>query len=365
MATQRPTRLEQDVVEKLLDALQTVPHAHTGPPEWDIPLDGKKVDAKVDLRVAERSFILLIEVKKSVYPRDVDQILWQVSKYADQAQARDRNKTFVPLLAAESISTGAKELLRNELVGYYDTGGSLFIPARGAFIYVDKPPPQSLERAVRTLFKGKRSQVFQALLHKRDTWFSVKDLAELAKASPATTSETLAALERFDWIETRGQGPSKERRLTQPSALLDEWKKQVFAGRPLPIRRYYVPDSNPEDLANRFAQTCEAHGVEYALTQEAAAQLYAPFLSNVSRVAFRMVPSRDGDMILGELHARVVTEGVNLIVIETKSQGEFLFKEHIGSVWLANSVQVYLDLLSHGGRAQEMAEHLRRERIGY
>jgi hypothetical protein len=60
-----------------------------------------------------------------------------------------------------------------------------------------------------------------------------------------------------------------------------------------------------------------------------------------------------------------VTEGANLSVIETKSHGEFLFKEQVGSLWLANPIQVYLDLLRSGGRAQDMAEHLRRDRIGF
>jgi hypothetical protein len=104
--------------------------------------------------------------------------------------------------------------------------------------------------------------------------------------------------------------------------------------------------------------------VGYVLTQEAAAQLYAPFLSTISRVPCRMAPGRAADAALSKLEARVVGEGANLLVIETKSQGEFLFKERHGSLWLANPVQVYLDLLRSGGRAPEVAEHLRRERIG-
>jgi hypothetical protein len=183
--------------------------------------------------------------------------------------------------------------------------------------------------------------------------------------SPATASETLSALERFDWLNSRGQGPSKERRLAEPRALLDEWKKQVLAARELPSRRYYVPAMKPEPLVNRIAQVCSAHGVEYAITQEAAAQRYAPFLSAISRVACRIVPGSAADNAVSELDARVVTEGANLVVIETKSLGEFLFKEQVDSLWLASPVQVYLDLLCSEGRAQEMAEHLRRERIGF
>jgi len=77
-----------------------------------------------------------------------------------------------------------------------------------------------------------------------------------------------------------------------------------------------------------------------------------------------LAPGRDADAALSKLGARVVSEGANLVVLETSSQGEFLFKERHDSVWLASPLQVYLDLLRSGGRAQEAAEHLRRERIG-
>jgi hypothetical protein len=41
--------------------------------------------------------------------------------------------------------------------------------------------------------------------------------------SPATASEILSELEKFDWIAIRGQGPNKERHLRDPRALLDAW----------------------------------------------------------------------------------------------------------------------------------------------
>jgi len=60
-----------------------------------------------------------------------------------------------------------------------------------------------------------------------------------------------------------------------------------------------------------------------------------------------------------------VSEGANLAVIEAKSAGDLLFRERVGGVWLASPIQVYLDLLRGEGRAKEMAEHLRRERVGF
>ena len=106
---------------------------------------------------------------------------------------------------------------------------------------------------------------------------------------------------------------------------------------------------------------CERERIEYALTQEAAAQRYAPFLSSYSRVAIRVPPASGVEEMLASLGARLVTEGANVDILETKTQGEFLFREKIDELWLASPVQVYLDLLRGEGRSRDMAEHLRKE----
>jgi hypothetical protein len=358
---------ERGLIDQLLETLQELPHVHAQLPIW--PSSGvdnqHSLDAEIRFDVAGRMFVLYVEIKKSVYPRDVRQILLQIKQFGAFERLNDQEGTAIALLAAESISPGAKELLRSENVGFYDTGGSLFIPASGAYFYIDKPPPKTLVRSIRTLFKGKRSQVLHALLIRNGEWFGVKTLAALAKVSPATASETLSELERFDWLSSRGKGPNKERQLVEPGALLDEWSKQMLAAREFLYRRYFVPSTRPEVLADEFARVCEMHDAEYVITQEMAAQRYTPFLSRISQVVCRMAPGRAAEEAVSELGARVVSEGANLMVIETKSQGEFLFKERSEHVWLASPVQVYLDLMCGQGRAKEMAEHLRSERIGF
>ena len=56
-------------------------------------------------------------------------------------------------------------------------------------------------------------------------------------------------------------------------------------------------------------------------------------------------------------------EGANFSLIETTSPGDLLFREQIGGAWLASPIQVYLDLLRSEGRAKELAQNLRKERI--
>lgn len=250
-------------------------------------------------------------------------------------------------------------------MGYYDSGGSLYLPAPGIYLYIDKPPPKTLVKSIRSLFSGRRAQVLHALLLHRQAWFGVTELAQLAQVSPATTSQVLTELERFDWLEEKGQGPSKERNLREPTALLDAWAKQVKIDQTPALSRYYVPATKPEALAMRVAEALEGRGVEYAISHEAAAQRLAPFLSNVSQVRLRMLPGHATDSALSDLGARLVTEGANLAVIETKSTGELLFRERMNGLWLASPIQIYLDLVCGEGRSKEMAEHFRKERIGF
>lgn len=321
-------------------------------------------DARIDLQVRERPVTVLVEVKKSLYPRDVRQALWQLREYTSATKlAPDRE--IQPMLVAEFISPGAKELLRVERVGYFDSGGSLFLPARAAYLYIDKPPPKTFERSIRTLFSGRRAQVIHALLVCDRVWFGVTEIAKEAKVAPSTASEVLTQLDRFDWLETRGQGPRKERRLREPGSLLDAWAKHQSVLRPSPVRRYYVPEFKGAALPPRVSQIFHRHQVTYALTSEAAAQLYAPFLTTVSVVRTRILAGPTVETAIADLDARVVNEGANLILLESKFAGEFLFCQQLDGIRLASPVQVYLDLLRGEARSKELAEHLRRERIKF
>ena len=355
--------IERVLIEQFLESLRGLPGVRAEPDALDSAAEiaDRGFDAKVDLSVAGKSLVLLLEIKKAVYPRDVRQLLWQLKalnlgQYVADAQS---------LLLAESISPGAKELLRAEHVGYYDSGGSLFLSAPGAYIYIDKPPPKPLEKSVRSLFSGRRAQVLHALLVHHEDWFGLTEVAEQAHVAPSTASDVLTELDKFDWLVSRGQGPGKERHLREPGALLDAWGKQVASSRSPALRRYYVPGLKADALIERLGQVFDAHRVDYAVSYEAAAQRYAPFLSGISQVRTWMLPGSAADAAIAELDARVVSEGANLAVIETKSAGELLFRQQVGGVWLASPIQIYLDLLRGEGRAKEMAEHLRREKIGF
>ena len=137
--------MEGPLLDQFLEALRGLPEAHAelGPP---LRSGGSErgYDARVDLWVGGEAATLLIEVKKALYPRDVRQALWQFQEFARRWPQSSEGRQTVSFLVAQSISPGAKDLLKNERVGYYDSGGSLFLPAEHIYVYVEKPPPEEV-----------------------------------------------------------------------------------------------------------------------------------------------------------------------------------------------------------------------------
>ena len=358
--------VEKQLLDQLLEALRGLPGVQAELSSFIQPSGPDRgYDARIDLRAGGKAATLMIVVKKTLYPRDVRQMLWQFQVVARRWPQWAEERQTVSFLVAQSISPGAKDLLRDEQVGYYDSGGSLFLPAHNIYVYVDKPLPKTLSKTIRSLFSGRRAQVLHVLLMRHGEWFGVKEIAEQAQVSPATASEVLTELERFDWVVSRGQGPTKERYLREPGALLDAWVERLAVMRPLAIRRYFVSSVRAGWMVQKFAEVCATQKAEYAITHEAAGQRYAPFLSTVSQVHCRVMAGAPADRVLGALDAHVVDQGANLVIIEVKSSGELLFRELKDGIWLASPVQVYLDLIRGEGRSREMAKHLRQERIGF
>lgn len=358
-----PLRSERVLINQFVDAMRALPNVTADSLRWEIRLpNGSIRDAEVDLHIAGKRVKLEIEAKKTLYPRDVREILWRLRPYSKPL--RQEVDAIVSVLAADSISPGAKELLKQEGIGYFDSGGSVYVSAPGAYIHIDKPSPKGQLKSFESLYSGVRAQVLHALLHDHRAWVGGRALALQARVSPATASQVLSELERLEFVESRGQGPHKQRHVSQPGALLDSWVRQLAVKRAPALRRYFVPALKADNLLP-LAQTLAAHGVEYAISYEAAAQHYAPFVTHLSQVRARVLMSAGWDAAIAGLNGQAVEQGANFAVTDAKSSGELLFREQAAGVSWANPIQVYLDLQRGEGRSHEMAEHLRRERIGF
>lgn len=356
-----PNIREVELLYKLMDALQQIPGVRAEMEDIASLSTGPAIDAILSLHIGEVPVRLAVECKRQIYPRDVRHAVWQLRAFISKLD--NGVAQWAPIVAAEEISPGARELLHSEGVGYFDSGGSLYLSAQGVFLLVDKPPTKAARRKMISVFKGRRALVLHALWDHRLDWLGVHQIAALAGVAPATASETLVELERQNWVETRGAGPTKERYLKNPGALLDAWSDYGRTAPPPASKTFFVPERQIEGLMQRLDRACAATGVSYAVTGEAAAQVYAPYMSSISRLQCRMLAGAPADAALRELGARPVTEGWNLSVILVETEEDLLFRQRGPSAWLASPLQVYLDLLQGSGRSPEMAAHLRQERL--
>jgi len=352
--------IEADVLQELIETINAMPHMHV-----DLKLEspGPGHDAQIDVVIQGKHLTLMVEVKRQIYPRDVLQYLYKSQQMAERAR-HSFGDSVILLLASHSISPGARELLRERGHAYFAGGGSLYIESNGLLLDRERPPAPSEERVMRTLFTGTRARVLLTMLDRHKDWTNVKRLSLDAKVSAATASEVLQALERNDWVATEGAGPSKQRRLTRPGDVLDAWAKFTQTRKPPRQRRYFVPNAL-SDAASRIPLMLEKRHVEYALTGEAAAQHFAPWLTHISTLRLRMVYTDRAEAALSELDAKLTSEGANVSVIEVSSPKDLAFSRLEGNIRYAHPIQIYLDLLRMEGRARDAARNLREATIGF
>jgi len=359
-----PQQVEQELQAALLSVLRKMPNVTS---VYEEALEGPDngIDFIVNASVNGKPVRLLVQAKSALFPRDVRAAFWNMKSAYRLSPKSNDSVSVIPMIAAVTISDGAKELLQAERIGYLDRAGSLFLPNDDVYILIDRPAPKEARKMDRPLFSGNRSAVIHGLLLNPEQWFSTSELAKLAQVSPSTVSVTFAELEKRDMVVVQGRGPNKTRMLSAPAALLDEWVRQTeLLSRP-EIRRYYVPSVKPEELMKALNDTCKRLSTAYVITHEWAAQLYSPFLSNISQVKCRVFPNGPLSLITGALNAREVSEGSNFGLIESDSVRDMLFEQEIRGLRVESPILAYLDLLGGEGRSKELAEHLRNERIGF
>jgi DNA-binding transcriptional ArsR family regulator len=349
---------ERQAIGALVETLQRLPGARASVLERWLEHDAAPIDALLDVRIGTTKFRLAVEVKGRVFPRDAEAVAWRIRRFLSRECGE--GDPLVGLLAAQVVSEGARKLLQEEGIGWFETGGSLFLSADPVFLIIDRPPAKAVARAMGSIFRGSRAEVLHALWGKRDSWFGATELAAAAGVSPGTASETLMELERRGWVETRGSGPAKERQLSKPSELLDAWADAAQRAPP-PRRSRRVFLGGRGDAPSRFAEACSAVGVKHAFTGLFAAQRYAPYLTAVPQAVCWAAPGFEE--ALGRLEARAADEGWNIAVQEAAGDGVFRHARSVDGFSLASPLHVFLDLQRGSGRSKEMAEHLRREKL--
>lgn len=335
----------------------------------EVPIPGDASSARLDARLrmglpTEGEVELAVEVMRAGYPRDIRLAVLRLRAY--QAARRESTTPLELCVLADYLSPGSRKELTQGGINYFDATGSMHFKHRTFLVIKDLAPSNRAPRRAVKLFSGAREQVIHALLeHWRRTggkeYVSGTELASKAQTSTYSVSLTMQELEREDWVETVGKGPSQRRRVSNPAGILDAWAADWTSRRERVTRWYtYAPQSNPTDmLLFRLAGK-----QDWALTGAAAANAVVPHLTSIDRVQV-IVPPGKGETWGEEMNLKPVDKGANVVFIERAGASLMFLDEHPerpGSRFASRFIQ-YLDLLDSYGRNKELAAEFRRRAL--
>ncbi len=294
---------------------------------------------------------IAVEVKTRVNAANVHQFIH-----------RARGVSLPLVVIARDMTEGARAALAAEGIGTIDGLGNVRLELPGLLVRLDGTArrPRTKTRAA---LSGKSSRVAQAMLLDTARSWNVAELAEHAGVSPALAHRVLQRLVGLEVVASQGAGPSKRRRLVEPSALFDLWVEEHRDR----SRRHpaFVLAAVSEDLTTTVCRGLESAGVSYALTGAAAIARIAPILTGVPVVEVWLNAVADPSAVCAQISAEEVTTGPNVVLQQERDDIPLAYRTRRHGVWFANVCRLYFDARRNPQRGQEQADHLRRELLGF
>jgi hypothetical protein len=150
-------------------------------------------------------------------------------------------------------------------------------------------------------------------------------------------------------------------KLEDPARLLEALREE-YSRRAPKWMRYVFRVGSVEESVTRLKTAALQHGVRYALSGPSGASLISPYLTPTVVHLYVDVLKQE---FLEELKVDPVRSEGNLLIRVVEQENEFIGSREVNGVYVVSALQLYLDLWAMGGRGQEGAEELRRERLHF
>lgn len=349
-----------DLRDEFEAAIAILPDIHILSSRDDVLIGDRQIDRLLTVEIAGQEIGLVIDEKAAGYPRDVRNAAHQLNA----VRTTSSPYPLVPVMVAPAISETGRQWLRANGIGYWDSGGTLFLQLPSALFWIDRPVPSTGLRRLRSLYAGASTQVLHTLLVESDRVWHVRDLATCAGVSQSTAHQVLVALEEQLWVEKQGRGPATVRTLREPGNLLDAWAARHTLDT-YRHHRFHRWTRRSSDLVGSVSSVLTDLEIDYALTLGSGAHLIAPFATEPGRLTLLLPASANIAEVARQLDLKPVDEGENVVFLESQLPTPLMFRQRVDDVWVASDIQLYLDLWAWPQRGKEQAQHLRRERLGY
>jgi hypothetical protein len=345
---QRTSNGSQPPTERDLVEFATTELAGLLPEGWSLLEEPRppEADGKISISAPDgRSGSLLIEAKSLMNPRDVLFALDQMVRFGE---GMDRY-----LMVARYLSPRARDLLEGSGVSYADSTGNVWLSLGSPGLLIrtqgeDRDPYRAPERGISSLKGGPASRVVRALADCRPPW-TMRDLAEVAGTSLASTSRTIDFLDREALVTRNDLGSIIE---VDWQGALSRWAADYEL---LKNRGRVTNLVAPRGLETALTKL-RGWRSPYALTGSHAAQPWAPYADP----RLGLIYTRDTAELQDRLGASPAQATPNMIAIEPKDDLPFMRTVERNGLRLVAPSQAVVDLLVGPGRnPSEGAELLR------
>lgn len=271
----------------------------------------------------------------------------------------DFSQPYTPLWVLQKATKRVREQLRRDDQNFVDTAGAVRLHLPGILVDRTDLKPPTLERAseVRNPFSDRNSLVVRSLIELRpDATITLKELADRAGVSLASTSYVIRALEKSQLVDTTRTTRGLEISAPDTAQIISQWANRYDWTRNTAIT-FLAPMGAPERFLARLRPLLASH--RWALTLQAGAAQVAPH-ANWDHVHLYMDAADQAEVADLTRRAGWVPSPAGKVTV--------LLPHYKQSVWqgiqvldqypVVSTLQLILDLWHYPVRGREQALHL-------
>ena len=320
----------------------------------DARIGRQTAELVIKFRLGELEPVLVVEVCSLGQPRQIRAAVTRLR------EIRREMEHAYPLAAAVYIGPQSARILRNNGLGYIDLSGNCALAFDNVLIEKEgKRNVRPSTRPLRSLFAPRATRVVRVLLTEPGRTWRLEELAKAAGVSLGHSHNVVKRLADLAWVE---RDDRQRIRLMKPADLLESWC-ETYTYRENEIASYVVPDKTTRRFMAEVARVAVAEGRRYAFTLHAGLSLVAPHLRLPGIHCYVEGDPRPLAAALS-LQPATETEGT-LHLLTPYDPGVFDGTLEKSGLKVTCMPQLYADLAGYERRGRELAEHLRREAMGY
>ena len=304
----------------------------------------RKVDALAEVQSSNGTRgLVLIEIKRRLYPKDVQATISELRRQAEASGAASA------VVLAPFIGPRTKDLLAEAEIGYADATGNfrLQLTTPATLINLDgaRSNPWPDDKLLRSLKGPSAGRVVRAFCDFTPP-FGVEEISRRSRTSIASVSRVATLLDREALVTRDARG--RILGVDWPK-LIARWTLDYSLLKSNRTRMYVEPRALSEFLAKLAALDAQ-----YAVTGSLPASLVAPFAA--SRLA--VVYADDPEKLADQLRVSQVDEAGNVLLVEPFDPVVFDRTWQRDGVTYAALTQVAADLLTSPGRGPSEGQAL-------